>query len=152
MDYKRARPRTVGYIFLLGSILANVSCYIPALKNNFGFALFFGVVSLLGFVADAKEQGKKKKADEFLEREIKVLIISDELNEISESQNLPEPFSALVDSDGKVQDIIGGAPAFYLVGKDTEIKISSRRPRGLEDIFRLVDSMPMRKEEMRRRG
>jgi peroxiredoxin len=94
----------------------------------------------------------RQKADEFLEREIKVLIISDELNEISESQNLPEPFSALVDSDGKVQDIIGGAPAFYLVGKDTEIKISSRRPRGLEDIFRLVDSMPMRKEEMRRRG
>lgn len=39
-----------------------------------------------------------------------------------------------------------------LVGKDTGTKLSSRAPVPAQRIFRLIDSMPMRRNEMRRRG
>lgn len=94
----------------------------------------------------------RRKADEFAERDMIVLTLVGELGEISEAQRLPEPFFALRDPWGRVRDRIGGDPAFYLVGKDMGIKIASRRPCALDDLFRLVDSMPMRKQEIARRG
>jgi hypothetical protein len=39
-----------------------------------------------------------------------------------------------------------------LVGKDGGIKLNSRDPTRLEDIFALIDAMPMRQEEMRQQG
>jgi len=39
-----------------------------------------------------------------------------------------------------------------LVGKDGGVKLSSTRAIGAERLFGLIDSMPMRRQEMRRRG
>jgi hypothetical protein len=44
---------------------------------------------------------------------------------------------------------LGGAPAFYLVGKDGTIKRAERDFPPLEDLVRQIDSMPMRQQEMR---
>ncbi|UCG56784.1 MAG: DUF4174 domain-containing protein [Phycisphaerales bacterium] len=38
---------------------------------------------------------------------------------------------------------------FILIGKDGAVKLRSKQPVGSGDLFELIDSMPMRKEEMR---
>jgi hypothetical protein len=47
-----------------------------------------------------------------------------------------------------------GDPTFrvILVGKDGGSKLRSAAPINAEHLFRLIDSMPMRRQEMRRRG
>lgn len=39
-----------------------------------------------------------------------------------------------------------------LIGKDGGVKISSARPVGADQLFRTIDAMPMRRDELRRRG
>ncbi|MCA0232005.1 MAG: DUF4174 domain-containing protein [Bacteroidetes bacterium] len=39
---------------------------------------------------------------------------------------------------------------FWLIGKDGEVKLISAKPVKPEQIFGLIDSMPMRREEMKR--
>jgi hypothetical protein len=41
---------------------------------------------------------------------------------------------------------------FILIGKDGTVKLRSQEPVSSEDLFSLIDSMPMRKEEMRRKA
>jgi hypothetical protein len=45
-----------------------------------------------------------------------------------------------------------GTFAIILVGKDGGVKLKRSEPIPLEKIFGLIDSMPMRQDEMRRRG
>jgi len=49
-------------------------------------------------------------------------------------------------------DIPPKASAVILVGKDGGIKLRRMDPVGLDDIFSLIDSMPMRQDEMRRQN
>ena len=56
-------------------------------------------------------------------------------------------FSRLHDADGAIAYLLGGAPAFYLVGKDAGIKIAGRTPTPIPVLFRTIDAMPMRKQE-----
>jgi hypothetical protein len=41
---------------------------------------------------------------------------------------------------------------FILIGKDGTVKLKSARPVSSEDLFALIDSMPMRKQEMRQKA
>jgi hypothetical protein len=49
-------------------------------------------------------------------------------------------------------DISPKAFSLILVGKDGGIKLGRNAPVKLEEIFRLIDSMPMRQDEMRQKG
>jgi hypothetical protein len=49
-------------------------------------------------------------------------------------------------------DISPKAFSLILVGKDGGVKLRRNDPVNLEEIFRLIDSMPMRQEEMRQKG
>jgi hypothetical protein len=49
-------------------------------------------------------------------------------------------------------DVADGAFAVLLVGKDTTVKRRDDSPPDLQDIFDLIDTMPMRQREMRERG
>lgn len=49
-------------------------------------------------------------------------------------------------------DVSPKAFALILVGKDSGIKLKRDDFNGLEEIFRLIDSMPMRQNEMRHKG
>lgn len=41
---------------------------------------------------------------------------------------------------------------FILMGKDGTVKLRAKEPVSSDDLFSLIDSMPMRKEEMRRKA
>ena len=41
---------------------------------------------------------------------------------------------------------------FILIGKDGTVKLRAKEPVSSDDLFSLIDSMPMRKEEMRRKA
>ena len=43
-------------------------------------------------------------------------------------------------------------PSFYLVGKDGTIKMARRGCPSSEELFGIIDAMPMRRREMRERG
>jgi hypothetical protein len=49
-------------------------------------------------------------------------------------------------------DVPRGQFAVILVGKDGGIKLSRQDETRLEDIFALIDTMPMRREEMRQKS
>jgi hypothetical protein len=49
-------------------------------------------------------------------------------------------------------DISPKAFSLILVGKDGRVKLRRNDPVKLEEIFRLIDSMPMRQEEMSQKG
>lgn len=42
--------------------------------------------------------------------------------------------------------------AFILIGKDCTVKLRSNQTVSTDDLFALIDSMPMRREEMRRKS
>lgn len=46
---------------------------------------------------------------------------------------------------------IGDEPAFVLIGKDGGVKSRQTGTLDLEELFALIDTMPMRKEEMRKK-
>ncbi len=68
---------------------------------------------------------------------------------VEKGNDLPEGFILLHDETGAVSQQLGETPAFYLVGKDTGIKIATRTLPALSTLFRTIDSMPMRAAEMR---
>jgi hypothetical protein len=48
-------------------------------------------------------------------------------------------------------DVEQGQFQFILIGKDGTVKLRSNNPVPAEDLFGLIDAMPMRQEEMRRK-
>jgi len=94
----------------------------------------------------------REACGEFAERDMAVLVVARDPDAIPEAGRLSEPFVVLRDARGEVAGAFGAAPAFYLVGKDTGIKRSSRTCPSLKDLFGLIDGMPMRRQEMRERG
>jgi len=57
-------------------------------------------------------------------------------------------------SEKSVQDIrkrlgvVGGSFQVLLIGKDGGVKLRSSEPVSMKDLFGLIDSMPMRQQEM----
>lgn len=89
-----------------------------------------------------------REAKAFAERDLTVLAVTT----LSEKPgNLPPHFHVLHDTDGAVCAKLGGAGAFYLVGKDTGVKIAARAPAPVSTLFRTIDAMPMRQQERRER-
>ncbi|MDX1933760.1 MAG: DUF4174 domain-containing protein [Capsulimonadales bacterium] len=88
----------------------------------------------------------------FENRDTTVLVLARDPRRIREAREMPSPFHSLRDRDGAAIMQLGGAPAFYLVGKDTRIKVASRRCPELRQLFALVDRMPMRRQEIKARG
>jgi hypothetical protein len=50
---------------------------------------------------------------------------------------------------GQKQNIKDDEFAVLLIGKDGEVKLSSRNPVSIDRLFNTIDSMPMRQREMR---
>ncbi len=90
-----------------------------------------------------------KQAREFAERDLTVLAIA---RTEEKSADLPPGFHVLHDETGAITERLGGTPAFYLVGKDTGIKSASRIFPTTAELFRTIDAMPMRAQEVRERG
>ncbi|MBC8142575.1 MAG: DUF4174 domain-containing protein [Armatimonadetes bacterium] len=107
------------------------------------------VVLVVNDAGKAWLAGAVREAKAFAERDLTVLAVtkSDE-----KPGNLPPHFHVLHDADGAVATKLGGAGAFYLVGKDTGIKIAGRVPVPVPALFRTIDAMPMRKQEAQGRG
>ncbi len=100
-------------------------------------------------------QAARKEAKGLALRDIVVLIVVPHGGDLpAEARDLPAPFVVLRDGEGErsVAAQAGGAPAFYLVGKDTGIKRASRACPSLSDLFNQIDAMPTRRDEMRQRG
>ncbi|MBC7806879.1 MAG: DUF4174 domain-containing protein [Akkermansiaceae bacterium] len=93
--------------------------------------------------------GATKQAREFAERDLTVLAIA---RSAEKPGNLPAGFHLLLDENSVVAERLGGTPAFYLIGKDTGIKSASRTFPTPAELFRTIDSMPMRAQEARERG
>ncbi len=67
------------------------------------------------------------------------IVLIEALDDQERSQQLRSRFSA----DGRRFQV-------FLVGKDGQTAISSEKPVSADNLFALVDAMPMRREEMRR--
>lgn len=94
----------------------------------------------------------REAAGELRERDLEIIVLAEDPAQIAETENLPAPpFVVLPDKNGVLARKIGGAPAFYLVGKDTGIKQATRACPTLSVLFRQIDSMPMRRQEMQDR-
>lgn len=91
---------------------------------------------------------------EFKIRDMAVLVIRGRGVVIPESRAVPSSadFVIVTNADNTITAKYGGAPAFYLVGKDGGIKRASRRCPTVADLFRQIDAMPMRRQEMRDRS
>ena len=94
----------------------------------------------------------RQYASDFAERDLTVLVVAQRPEQIKEAERLPSPFVLLRDQNGTVSAKLGSGPAFYLVGKDTGVKQSTRIAPRLSELWAQIDSMPMRRQEMRREG
>lgn len=96
------------------------------------------------FAAD-KDDGKLKEQDRivdsntqgFAERDIKVFQL---IGPDSKNQQLRDKLR-----------VHGPGFAVVLIGKDGYVKLRKAEPVSAEELFRLIDSMPMRREEMKAR-
>lgn len=87
-----------------------------------------------------QQEALNEHRDDLAERDLDVIVLI--------ASTLPEPDRwFLTHSDFKLvshEDYMG-----WLVGKDGGIKQTYTKPAAPEDIFRLIDSMPMRQREMK---
>lgn len=96
-----------------------------------------------------------RAAPAFRERDVAVLLVLALSGGDIGLKELPDPpadFHFLLDVGGKVSARYGGAPAFYLIGKDGTVKRAERKPPALNTLFGQIDAMPMRRREMKRNG
>lgn len=88
---------------------------------------------------------------ELAARDLTILVFVPDVRALPLAPALPDASVVLHDVRGAVAMRYGGAPAFYLVGKDGGIKWAARRCPALGELFALIDAMPMRRREMRER-
>ncbi len=92
-----------------------------------------------------QKQGLASSAQGVLERDLMVLKIVE--------QGQSRAGNPLL-SEKSVQDIrkrlgaVGGSFQVLLIGKDGGVKLRSSEPVSMKDLFGLIDSMPMRQQEM----
>lgn len=92
-----------------------------------------------------QKQGLASSAQGVLDRDLMVLEIVE--------QGQSKAVNHLL-SEKSVQDIrkrlgvVGGSFQVLLIGKDGGVKLRSSEPVSMKDLFGLIDSMPMRQQEM----
>jgi hypothetical protein len=92
-----------------------------------------------------QKQGLASSAGEVLDRDLMILEIVEQGQSTAGNQLL---------SEKSVQDIrkrLGvqrGSFQVLLIGKDGGVKLRSSEPVSMKDLFGLIDSMPMRRQEM----
>jgi hypothetical protein len=99
--------------------------------------------------SDASFQSQKKglasSAEEVLDRELMILEIVDQGQSRAGNQLLSEK---AVQDIRKRLGVLGGSFQILLIGKDGGVKLRSSEPVSTKDLFGLIDSMPMRRQEM----
>lgn len=86
-------------------------------------------------------------AEALRDRDMRVIVTGPESVEIDgQASDLSAP--AMRDRYGVAADDF----AVLLIGKDTGVKLRSDDPVSMNDIYALIDSMPMRRREMREGG
>jgi hypothetical protein len=111
---------------------------------------------LVVFVTDTEDPlfhqmvGKyQRRKPEFLDRDLRLIVVS---SDDMVSMNA-EPFRP-VDAS-RARELLRGGSAkkeTVLVGKDGSVKLRREGTVDLEEIFALIDTMPMRRREMKERG
>jgi hypothetical protein len=95
-----------------------------------------------------QKQGLASSAQGVLERDLMVLEISEQGQSRAGNQLLSEKS---VQDIRKRLGVVGGSFQVLLIGKDGGVKLRSTEPVSTKDLFGLIDSMPMRQEEMESR-
>jgi hypothetical protein len=109
---------------------------------------------LLLFAKDAEDERLRRQLsaveatrDRFDERDMVLIVVLDAGPSRVEGQPLAAEDAARLRAAYAVE---GSAFAVWLVGKDGEVKRSSRDVVSMDALYAQIDSMPMRQEEMRR--
>ena len=88
------------------------------------------------------------KSDEFEDRDIIMIeLLKTGISTVAEVPLTYNQQSLLRKKFHVVDDFV-----FILIGKDGTVKLRAKQPVLCDEIFSLIDSMPMRKEEMRRKA
>lgn len=85
------------------------------------------------------------------ERDLKIVYIL----EHADKRKTGIDSNRVLDENGPIRSRFGiesGLFQVLLIGKDGTVKLRSSDPVSAEDIFALIDSMPMRRQEMKRQG
>jgi hypothetical protein len=93
----------------------------------------------------SQKQGLASSADEVLERDLMVLEIIEKGQSRAGNQLLSEKS---VQAIRKRLGVQAGTVQVWLIGKDGGVKLRSSEPVSMKDLFGLIDSMPMRQQEM----
>ena len=92
-----------------------------------------------------QRKGLASSAEEVLDRELMIL----EIVEQGQSRAGNQPLSGKSVQDiRKRLGVVGGSFQVLLIGKDGGVKLRSSEPVSMKDLFGLIDSMPMRQQEM----
>jgi hypothetical protein len=92
-----------------------------------------------------QKQGLDSSAEGVLERDLVVLEIIEKGQSRAGNQLLSEKS---VQDIRKRRGVMGGSFQVLLIGKDGGVKLRSSEPVSMKDLFGLIDSMPMRQQEM----
>jgi len=106
---------------------------------------------IVASMPDGKEQreaaaGLKQKKAGILDRDLIVIDVTPKRMRTSGTIRL----SRQATEELRERLSIGDAPVFVLIGKDGGVKSRQSSSLNLEKFFALIDTMPMRKEEMRK--
>jgi hypothetical protein len=93
----------------------------------------------------SQKQGLDFSAEDVLERDLMVLEIIEKGQSRAGNQLLSEKSVQAIRKRFGVQ---AGAFQVLLIGKDGGVKLRSSEPVSMKDLFGLIDSMPMRQQEM----
>lgn len=92
-----------------------------------------------------QKQGLASSAQGVLERDLMVLEIVEQGQSRAGNHLLSEKS---VQDIRKRLGVVGGSFQVLLIGKDGGVKLRSSEPVSMKDLFGLIDSMPMRQQEM----
>ena len=98
-------------------------------------------------------QHVQEQRDRFRERDLVVLTIVSSPH-IFAAHAYEKPIVLLHDPDNRIADLYGAASqiSFYVIGKDGGIKMARHDYPTNQELFGLIDTMPMRRQEMRSRS
>ena len=99
-------------------------------------------------IAGTDADGKTHHVRDLVNKKRVVLLLG---SNAAYTENVHKHRAQFAERDLLVLSAAGGAPAFYLVGKDGLIKMAQRTPPANAALFTTIDAMPMRQAEMRER-
>ncbi len=93
----------------------------------------------------SQKQGLASRAEEIVDRDLLVLEIIEQGKSRAGNRPLSEKS---VQAAHKKLGVQAGSFQVLLIGKDGGVKLRSSEPVSMKDLFGLIDSMPMRRQEM----